>query len=260
MGIKDCAEHIYKSPISNPQSLPKNIMTFIDVFKALGPIDARNIRRDSLLRWMAFIPFLFVLMFRYLMPWMRDELMAQFNFDLAPYYILLLSYGFVIGIPVIFGVVIGFLLLDERDDGTLTALQVTPLSLNNYLMYRVAMPMLISVVLVVITFPLTGLSTLSLASVFWVSLLSAPLAPLFALLLATIAQNKVQGFAVMKGIGSFMLIPLAAFFIPAWWQILFGIFPTYWPLKLYWLLDAGDSTAWVYFVVGLIFEIGLLAL
>ncbi len=60
--------------------------------------------------------------------------------------------------------------------------------------------------------------------------------------------------------GSFMLIPLAAFFIPAWWQILFGIFPTYWPLKMYWLLDAGESGAWIYFVIGLIFEVGLLVL
>lgn len=40
----------------------------------------------------------------------------------------------------VFGVVTGFLLLDERDDRTLTALQVTPLPLRAYIFYRVTVP------------------------------------------------------------------------------------------------------------------------
>jgi fluoroquinolone transport system permease protein len=42
----------------------------------------------------------------------------------------------VVVMPALVGMVIGFLLLDQRDDQTLAALQVTPLTLNGYLIYR----------------------------------------------------------------------------------------------------------------------------
>ena len=63
-------------------------------------------------------------------------MMAEYAFDLRPYYDAFMGYFLVSLAPMMFGIVIGFLLLDECDDNTLMALQVTPLSLNNYLLYR----------------------------------------------------------------------------------------------------------------------------
>jgi hypothetical protein len=230
------------------------------VLKALGPIDARNVRRDSLLLWMALMPFVFVLIFRFLVPWVRDGLLAQFDFDLAPFFTLIMSYAFIIGTPLLFGVVIGFLLLDERDDQTLTALQVTPLSLTSYLAYRIAWPVLISTGMTIITFPMANLVTFPMGHLFLVALLAAPLAPTFALFMAAFAQNKVQGFAIMKASGTFLVLPLLGYFIRSNWQWAFGLIPTYWPAKLYWVLDAGEPGAWIYFVVGVVFQVALLVL
>ena len=226
----------------------------LNTIRSLSPIDLRNIRRDSMLRWMALMPFAFVLLFRYLVPWLRDGILAQFGWDVQPYYILLLSYGFVIGTPVLFGVVIGFLLLDERDDQTLTALQVTPMTLNSYLAYRVMLPMLLSVILTLIAYPLVQIIPMATGDLLLVALLSAPMAPLYTLFLAVTAKNKVQGFAVMKASGSLLVLPLIAYFVEAKWQIIFGIIPTYWPAKLYWLLEAGESGIWFYFIAGFIVQ------
>ncbi len=66
------------------------------------------------------------------------------------------------------------------------------------------------------------------------------LAPIFAFLLTAFAGNKVQGFAVMKGMGTFMIGPMLAWFVPEPWQWLLGIFPTFWPVKAYWLAAAGE--------------------
>ena len=234
-------------------------MNMIRALRALGPIDTRNVRRDSLLVWMAVMPFFFVLLFRFAVPWVRDGLLEQFGFDLAPFYVLIMSYAFVVGTPLLFGMVIGFLLLDERDDGTLTALQVTPMSLNSYLAYRVTLPMILSVVLTMLTFPLANLVTFPLGSLFLVALLSAPLAPIFALFLASFAANKVQGFALMKGSGTVQVLPLVAYFIQSNWHLAFGFIPTYWPAKMYWVLDAGEAGAWFYFLGGVVFQ-GMLLL
>ncbi len=234
-------------------------MSFLHTFRALGPIDARNIRRDALLRWFAVIPFIFALVFRLLVPWLRTLILDRFGWDIAPYNPLFMSYGFVLGIPIIFGVVIGFLLLDERDDGTLTALQVTPLTLRSYLGYRVAIPMILSIALTVITFPIAGLSSLPWLDLLLVAAASAPLAPIFALVLAALAANKVQGFAIMKGLGVFMIIPIVAYFVSEPWQWLFGLIPTYWPTKLYWVLDAGGPHAGIVLAIGLAYQFVLLA-
>jgi len=59
---------------------------------------------------------------------------------------------------------------------------------------------------------------------------------MFALFNATLAQNKVQGFAVMKATSIIPIPPLLAYYGDSGWQWLFGLVPSYWPVKVYWLL------------------------
>jgi fluoroquinolone transport system permease protein len=89
---------------------------------------------------------------------------------------------------------------------------------------------------------------------------AAPLAPIFALLLATLAQNKVQGFALAKVAGVVLIPPMLAYFISAPWQIILGIFPTYWPAMTLWSAQAGDPIFWFYCGVGLVYQLIFLAL
>ena len=68
---------------------------------------------------------------------------------------------------------------------------------------------------------------------------------MMALLLAALAKNKVEGLAVMKGLGIFLLVPVAAWFVPEPWQWLLGVFPTFWATKGYWLASTGEPYLWV---------------
>lgn len=230
-------------------------MRALNVFKVLGPIDAKNVRRDSLLRWMVWFPLLIALLIRWGVPYVAERLTM---FDIRPYYPLLMAYFFVMMTPIMLGLVIGFLLLDERDDQTLIALQVTPLSLNDYLLYRMAAPMLISLTMTLISYPLANLIETDFLALFLVALLSAPLAPLFALALASFASNKVEGFALTKASGVFLMVPLVAYFVRSDWQLLAGVVPTYWPAKLSWSLQAAEPAAWLYFLIGAVYELALL--
>jgi fluoroquinolone transport system permease protein len=235
-------------------------MSLLNTLRALGPIDARSIRRDSMLRWMILMPLVLALMFRLLLPWATVHLQESLNFDLTPYLPLLVGFVVILTAPTLYGAVIGFLLLDERDEGTLTALQVTPLPVSSYLAYRIALPMAISIVVLLIAYPIVGLFPLPLWQLLILAVLAAPLAPLYALFLAVLASNKVQGFALMKAGGILFLGPFIAWFVTMPWQLLFGVFPTYWPMKLYWLFVAGQSGWAIYFVVGMIFQAALVGL
>ncbi len=224
------------------------------VLRSLGPIDIRSVRRDSALSWMIFIPILSALVLRWGVPPLTARLLERNGFDLAPYYPVILAYFFVVMCPITFGVLIGFLLLDEKDDNTLTALQVTPLSLNSYLAYRVAIPVVLTIVLMFVIFPLANLGPFDPMVILVSAIAAAPMAPMFALFLAAQAQNKVQGFALMKLAGIVLFAPILAFFVQSGWELAFGVVPTYWPMKVYWLLEAGEPGVWPYVLVALFYQ------
>jgi fluoroquinolone transport system permease protein len=224
-------------------------MKAITVLRSLGPIDLLNLRRDSALSWMIFIPILSALLLRWGVPPLAERLIEGHGFDLAPYYPVLLAYFFVVICPITFGVLIGFLLLDEKDDNTLTALQVTPLSLINYIAYRVAIPVVLTIVLMFVVFPLANLNQFDPKAIAITAIAAAPMSPFFALFLASQAQNKVQGFALMKLSGIVLIAPILAYFVNSNWEFAFGIVPTYWPMKAYWMLEADRAGVWPYVVV-----------
>ncbi len=210
------------------------------VLKVLGPIDIKSVKRDSLLAWMIIIPIFEALLIRWLLPPIENWMTVRFDLDLKLYYPLIMSY-IVLICPVFFGVVIGFLLLDERDDHTLTALQVTPLPMTGYLAYRLFVPIIISLIVTLICFPIAGLGIPPLKILLPVTLLAALEAPIMALALFCFAENKVAGFAFMKVMGALQMAPLVAYFISPPWQWLTGVIPTYWPVKVLWLSEQGAS-------------------
>ena len=228
--------------------------------RAFGVNDLKSIRRDSLLISMLVIPPIMVLAVRLIVPRLTERLAVSFNFDLVPYYPMLLSFLFVLQLPLLFGLLTGLLILDERDDDTLTALRVTPISMTGYALYRGGAAVLLSTLYVIIALPLTGLMPPTLLpAVIPIAVLSGILAPLFGLVLATLASNKVEGLALMKALGIFLLGPLAAYFIDSNWQLLLGILPTYWPAKAFWVAGS-DENFWPYFLIGLAYNLALVAL
>lgn len=225
--------------------------------RALGPIDLKSVRRDSFLRWMCLFPFLIAFAFRWGVPPLTSYLNTQYQFDLAEYYILIMSF-LVVVMPSLVGAVIGFLLLDQRDDHTLSALQVTPLTLNGYLTYRLSIPMLLSILTTLLIYPIAGLIKISTWQLLLTAICAAPLAPMFALFLASFASNKVQGFSLMKASGVINWPPIFAWFVHSDWQLVFGLIPTYWPVKVFWQVAAGESNFVIYLLAGLLYQMLLL--
>ncbi|MFQ5527112.1 MAG: hypothetical protein ACE5GX_12730 [Thermoanaerobaculia bacterium] len=227
--------------------------------RGLTPIDAKSVARDSMLRWLFVLPLLIAVLMRWGVPAVAARLHEQAGFALEPYYPLIASFMTLIA-PMLVGIVIGFLLLDQRDDGTLAALRVTPVSLDGFLAYRIAAPMVLGVALTMVVVPLTGLVSMRPWALFLCAIAAAPAGPLYALFLAGFASNKVQGFALMKAAGVFNWPPVIAYFLPLGWQLVMGVVPTYWPAKLFWVLEAGSAgevawTGWLpYLLVGLVYQ------
>lgn len=230
------------------------------VLRAFGVNDLKSVRRESLLLYMLVIPPVMVVAVRLIIPAATDYATAGFGLDLVPYYPLLLSFFFVLQLPLVFGLLVGLLILDERDDDTLTALRVTPISMRGYALYRGGSAVLLSIFYVLVSLPLTGIMPeMLLPALLPIAVLSGLMAPACALTLATFAGNKVEGLALMKALGILLLGPLAAYFVSSNWQLLFGLFPTYWAAKAFWVASEGGNF-WPYFLAGAAYNLALIAL
>jgi fluoroquinolone transport system permease protein len=234
-------------------------MKMTQIFRALGPIDLKSVGRDSLLRWMVFLPLVLAAAARWAMPPIIRWIGNLFAVDLLPYYSPIMGYALIVLTPFLAATVVGFLLLDQRDDGTLTALQVTPLSLNGYLLYRLATPMLAGILATMIVIPLSGVISIAPIPLLLVVVGAAPLAPLMAVILAVIAQNKVQGFAVLKVSSIVLLPPMIAYFVQGPWHLLLALVPTYWPAMMLWTAVPYNPSFWFFWSAGLAYQMLLLA-
>lgn len=215
-------------------------MNMLQLVRTLGPVDARNIRRDALLVAIPFTPLLLALLIRFGLPPLESWLLDEFAFDLSAYHPLVMSL-FLMLVPALAGMVAGLLLLDERDMGVLTALNVTPLGPDQYLLYRLSLPVLAGFVLTLIAYPIAGLMPLPAGTVALIAVLAALTGPQIALFLAAFAENKVVGLTLVKLINGVQMLPMVAYFIDPPAQYLAGVLPGYWPLKAFWLAADGES-------------------
>lgn len=213
--------------------------------------DLRNVSRDSLSLFMAIYPFILAVVMRWLLPVATDGLSARFGLVLSQYNPLILTFFGLLVMPALFGTILGFLLLDERDNNTIVAIQVTPLSTAGFFGYRLLQPMLLTILGTLVIVPIINIADVLLWQLLPLAFVSALSAPLYGLLLASLANNKVQGLAVSKGIGTFLMGPILAWFVSPPWQWLFGILPNYWSAKALWLLLDGKPY-WGYLIIGVL--------
>jgi fluoroquinolone transport system permease protein len=80
-----------------------------------------------------------------------------------------------------------------------------------------------------------------------------------SLFLAAFAENKVQGFALVKALGAVLLAPVVAWFVDMPWQLLAGVVPSYWPLRAYWSAADPGADFWIFLAVGFAYHGLLLA-
>jgi fluoroquinolone transport system permease protein len=234
-------------------------MNSLRTFKFLGPVDFKNLQRDPLLRWIVVLPLIIALALRFVAPPILVNLEEIINLEVLPYYPAMMSYMLLVLVPSLVGMVTGFMLLDQRDDRTLIALQITPMSLNGYLIYRLFFPTIVSVIVTVLLFPAAGFVEIGAPALLLPAIVASLMAPLSTLFLGGFAANKVQGFALMKAFGIILIPPMIAYFIQSPWQLVLGIFPTYWAAKLYWSIQANLPGKLFYLFAGIAYQLVLVA-
>lgn len=213
---------------------------------------ALQIYRDQMLLLLGIAPFLIGISLRLLIP-LADKLLIKYlRFSLSPYYLLVDALTLTLGAMMI-GLMVGLLMLDERDDGICAYYAVTPVGGIAYLVSRLALPLCYSLATVLVVNSFATLGGLAYAWMLAPAILSACNGTFMAMLLVSIASNKVEGLAVSKLAGQIIFgIPIA-WFANSYLRLIGYALPTYWITDMLIQADAGNIAKYMTdFILGML--------
>lgn len=169
---------------------------------AFGRNDIRGTYRDPLLVMLVIAPVIWTTGVALLTPLFTEMLARRYGFDLVGYYPLILTAFLLLTSIIVAGALAAFLVLDDVDAGTMTALRVTPVPLSVFFGYRAATVMVVTTIYVVATMSCSGILEPGLvSSLIPIGLVAGLSAVVTLLLILAVANNKIQGLAMVRALG-----------------------------------------------------------
>lgn len=210
----------------------------IQLFK----IGLKQILKDGMLLVLIPAPFLVGLFFKLGIPYINQWLIQQFSFSIIPWYGLI--DGMLICLtPMFVAMISAFLLLEERDEGVNAFYQITPAEGYSYLYARIGFPMLWAFLVTIVISAVFNISDLSVGVIFLSAIISNLTGIFLAMMVVSLANNRVEGLAFSKLMGISFLGLILIWFIPRSYFFLMAFLPSFWIGKL--LMEGADFLSFI---------------
>ena len=200
-------------------------MSPVRKFAAIYRTDLKLLRRDPMLIYSVGVTLVLLFVVRY------------FKDRIGVYYPLL-ALLMMIFVPMIFGMIPGFMMADEKEDKTIQALKVIPISSEAFLAYRLTWASIITAVMTavapeILDMDVPGKGLLALVVLFVIEVW------IYGLIIATSAESRMQALTVSKVIGWMLILPPTIKLVVEWrnlstdWSKFTAFLPTYWVYRVF---------------------------
>lgn len=189
----------------------------------------QQILRDPMLITIIILPIICCVISKSCMPFIAEQFLKFFNlhFNIVYYYPMIdLLFGFLAAMLLCF--VSSLVVLTEIDDKVAFYFPVTPIGKSGYFITRIVLPECISWIVTFICIKFLSLVEYSILEGLIISLLLSVNGLIIALIIIAFSKNKVEGMAIAKLAGMVAIGVPIPFFINSNYQIIFGIFPSFW--------------------------------
>jgi len=205
--------------------------------------DFRLVFRDNSLKVFIALPLLNLVVIRYGVPYVAGI------YEVVQDYINVILMLATMQGSIAFGFIYSMVLVDEKDTNVAKVYGILPVSKFWFVVFRLIPPFLLATIatfLLLLVEPFYGLPVFSNLVY---STLAGLVAPLMTLFVATVAKNKIEAMTWQKIFNLPIVLPIAAFYVPASFSFLFMIFPTFWAFQgLDSLINTGNF--WLYMLIG----------
>lgn len=154
-------------------------------------------------------------------------------------------------------------LVEEKEQGTLMAMLVTPVRIAEVLAAKWTLGALLASVLAAVTLLLNQALGANWAQVIVVVLVAAAMSSMIGLLIGTFAKDSTIMFGIVKGLGIFLFAPVIFYVFPEWPQWIAKLFPLYWIIEPIWqvaVMGGSLSDVWVELTVAVGITLALIPL
>lgn len=192
----------------------------------------RQIFSDNMLWAVCIAPFLTASLFRFGVPYIDSLLCAEFQTPILGDYYLLFDLFLCLITPYMFCYASSMVMLSEFDDHMTGYMSVTPVGKFGYLISRLGIPAALSFFVSVFLMSFFTLTKWPLWLLLLSCLLNCVMSVAVSLLIFSLSRNRVEGMAMAKMSGLFMLGLFAPFFLKTGIQYLLAPLPSFWLAKL----------------------------
>ncbi|MHB8740371.1 MAG: ABC transporter permease [Coriobacteriia bacterium] len=139
-------------------------------------------------------------------------------------------------------------IVEEKDQGTLMALLVTPVKVTEVLVAKWLFGLVLAAVMGVASLALNGAMGSNWPSVILVVIIAAMLSAMLGIVVGVFAKDSAMMFGIVKGAGIFLFMPAAFYIFPDWPQWIAKLFPLYWIIEPIWQVSVmGEALSTVWF-------------
>ena len=239
---------------------------------ALFKYELKTIVKEPMNLFMLIYPFMMVGIVAFLLP----AIIRSASLEGTPAATTILLIAFVMAINIggyIMGALLGFSILENKDNKTILSISVTPLRLEGYVKFKLVYTYIFGIlcnlimlggmkifasdayVIVYESVTVNLMDNLTWGHILLLSLVNSLLVIFVALVLGGFAKNKIEGFAYIKGgailIMTPMLVLLGAFQDAK--QYILGFLPNFWHTKaIFNVATSSDATSNLPFIVYLL--------
>lgn len=139
-------------------------------------------------------------------------------------------------------------LVEEKERGTMTALLVTSVRVNEVLAAKWLLGFLFAAFLAAVTLLLNQAFGPRPLEVMVVVIIAAALTSMIGLLIGIYSKTATMLFTLIKSLGIFLFVPVIFYLFPDWPQWIAKLFPLYWVIEPIWAVSImGESLNQVWF-------------
>jgi fluoroquinolone transport system permease protein len=187
--------------------------------------DLRLIFRDKSLLIMFFLPLIIVLLCREGVPYL-----TEFIPQIPRYYWIIVA-GFTSVTASTPSFLLGFIILDERDENIHNILRILPLPQNFILKSRILFIIFLGFIFSLTILIFNGLVHYGFFETVALAVLFSFIPPVLTFAITAFARNKIEAATMYKGLSLVLILPVIAFFVDEIWKYFFGIIPFFWTFE-----------------------------
>ena len=206
--------------------------------------EIKKLFREPIMALLFLVPLIIPVLFRLLLTFLVPFILNYLYFDISLYEHYILSLVLLMN-AMLLSIVMGFTMIDDRDNKIAELMSITPMGKSGYLFMRLALVSVFVVLYSVYSYFALGIFIIPMYTLLGISFILCLYSGIMGLLLFSVATDKVNGLTYAKGLNSIAFFAFADLLNIEWLNILSGFFPPYWITKI-----IADPTDLFSFIMG----------